>query len=251
MRYIPTSAATVEGLKKQAKRLQRKNGGKHTDLLNSVAKRAGYEHWHHVTICQEQFEQLRGVELLEAECDLIVRAAREGGSKIIVTGPEVLPVPFILFASQGDAWLLEPEDDLAICLMFRGQEMPRVFRDSEQQIAIAWDGDFKLDGDAFAVRMENPMVGTRVILGYPLDELRAHLDKAHSFHKRFHEIFMPDGAEDLTPALIDKLVSQGWERKALEEGARDGARYNPARDSLMYPAIAGGFEDDDDERLDG
>ena len=48
MRYIPTSDAVVERLRKQAKKVQRSGGGKHTDLLNKVAKAAGYDHWHHV-----------------------------------------------------------------------------------------------------------------------------------------------------------------------------------------------------------
>ena len=36
MRYVATSAATVDNLKKQAKKLQRKSGGKHADLLNRL-----------------------------------------------------------------------------------------------------------------------------------------------------------------------------------------------------------------------
>jgi hypothetical protein len=247
MRYIPTSAATVDALKKQAKKLQRKSGGKHADLLNRVAKSAGYDHWHHVSVCLSEFEAQRGVDALDAECEIILRAAREGIDKMIVTGPEVLPVPLVLFASQGDAWLLDPEDNLAMCLMFRGQKMEREFRDSARQIGIAWDGPFRLDGDGFAVDTEHPAIGTRVILGYPLDDLRPHIDRAQSIHKKFDEVFMQDGAEDLTPELIERLVSQGWERKRLENGARDGARYSPSRNTLLYPAITGGFDDDDDE----
>lgn len=247
MRYITTSAATVDSLKKQAKKLQRKSGGKHADLLNRVAKSAGYDHWHHVTLCLKEFEARRGVDALDAECEIILRAAHEGIDKIIVTGPEILPVPFVLFASQGDAWLLDPDENLALCLMFHGQAMERVFRDSARQIEIAWDGSFRLDGEGFAVQTEHPAIGTRVILGYPLDDLRPHLDRAQSFHKKFNAVFMQDGAQELTPALIERLVAEGWERKALEDGARDGAQYSPSRSSLLYPAFGGGFDDDDDE----
>ena len=42
MRYVPTSAATAEALKKQAKKLQRKSGGKHAGLLDRIAHGAGY-----------------------------------------------------------------------------------------------------------------------------------------------------------------------------------------------------------------
>ena len=41
-------------------------------------------------------------------------------------------------------------------------------------------------------------------------------------------IFGQEGAEDLTPELIEVLVTQGWEREALESGAREGARYSPS-----------------------
>ena len=50
-------------------------------------------------------------------------------------------------------------------------------------------------------------------------------------------IFGQDGAEELRPELIDHLVAQGWERQSLENGAREGARYSPSRDSLLYPAF--------------
>ena len=128
MRYIPTSAATVDSLKKQAKKLQRKAGGKHADLLNRVAKSAGYDHWHHVTLCVKQAEAQRGLGALEAECEAAVRAARDGRDVIVLTGPEVVAVPLILLASQGDAWLLDPEENLALCLMFRGERMKWSFR---------------------------------------------------------------------------------------------------------------------------
>lgn len=245
MRYIPTSAATVEALKKQAKKLQRKSGGKHAELLNRVAKSAGYDHWHHVTLCLQEFEQQRGVDALEAECDIIVRAAVDGIEKVIVTGSEVLPVPFILFASQGDAWLLDPDENLAFCLMFQGQKMQRHFRDSARQIEIRWDGEFQLDGDAFAVETEHPAIGTRVILGYPLAELRPHIDKAQSFHRRFAAIFGHEETVEITPELVERFLAKGWDRKMLDEAIREGARYSPSRDSIITAPIAGGFDDDD------
>ena len=54
MRFIPTTPDKVEALKKQAKRLQRTGRGKHTELLDRVARGAGYEHWHHVLICRRE-----------------------------------------------------------------------------------------------------------------------------------------------------------------------------------------------------
>ena len=61
MRYIPTPDEVVEHLKKQAKKLQRSGAGKHSDLLNRVAKQAGYAHWqtqttHHKDLYKQLFE---------------------------------------------------------------------------------------------------------------------------------------------------------------------------------------------------
>jgi len=51
MRFIPTSDAQLAQLRKQAKKLQRASGGKHTELLDQVARAAGYDHWHHALQC--------------------------------------------------------------------------------------------------------------------------------------------------------------------------------------------------------
>lgn len=247
MRYIATSAATVDNLKKQAKKLQRKGGGKHADLLDRVARAAGYDHWHHVTLCLKEAQAKSGLDALNAECDLIVSAAREGKNKIIVTGPETLTVPLVLFATQGDAWLLDADEGMVTCLMWRGEAQDREIEDTGKTIEIGWDGRFALDGDAFTVDTVHPDIGKRQIHGYPLDELRKAIDKAQSFDKRFNDIFMQDGAQELTPDLIERLVEKGWERKALEDGARAGANYSPSRNTLLYPAFAGGPGDDDND----
>ncbi len=61
MRFIKTTPAQVEALKKQAKCIQRNGGGKHADLLNRVARSAGYDHWHHVCLCLAETEQIRAL----------------------------------------------------------------------------------------------------------------------------------------------------------------------------------------------
>lgn len=246
MRFIPTSAAIVESLKKQAKKLQRNGGGKHADLLDRVAKGAGYQHWHHVSICLKQTETKSGVEALHLDCDIILRAAREGVEKVIVTNAGELPVPLVMFACQQDAWLLDPDESLVLCLMFQGEEQERHFEDSPRQIRIGWDGTYAFNGEAFVVATEHPTVGTRVILGYPLEELRRWIDKAQAYGKRFDTSIAQDDAIDLTPDLAARLIAEGWEAKSIEEGRRDGARFSPSRNILVYPQIA----DSDDDSLE-
>ena len=252
MRYIPTSAGTADSLKKQAKKLQRKAGGKHAELLNRVAKSAGYDHWHHVTQCLQQTEAKTGLDALEAKCEIVLRAAREGIEKIIMTGPEALSIPLVLFASQGEAWLLDPDEQMALCLMFGGQQQDRAFNDSGPEIEIAWDGPYAFDGEAFSVTTEHALIGTRVIMGYPLAELRRVIDKAQSFDNRFNTLILQEDAVDLTPALIERLLADGWEAKRLEEAVQNGARYSPSRNSLLYPQMFGSSDDDEsDDEDDG
>ena len=89
-------------------------------------------------------------------------------------------MPLVLLASQGDAWLLDPAENLALCLMFRGERMKWSCRDTDRQIGITWDGAFELDGTGFVVTTELTAIGTRAIVGYPLDELRAQLERVQS-----------------------------------------------------------------------
>ena len=59
--------------------------------------------------------------------------------------------------------------------------------------------------------------------------LRKASNKAQSFDKRLNMIFGQEGAEDLTPEIIEQLLAEGWERETLKRGAQEGARYSPSR----------------------
>lgn len=238
MRYVPTSTATVEALKKQAKKLHRKGGGKHVELLDRVARGAGYYHWHHVKLCLKVFEAKRGLEALNAECDLIVRAAQEGKSKIVITGPETLTVPLVLFSSQGDAWMLDADEGLAMCLVWGGETQEREIDDAGNGTEIGWDGPYALDGDAFTVETNHPAIGTRRIHAYPLDELRQAIAKSRSFDKRFGALFEQEDAVDLTPELIERLIAQGWDQSVIAQTAGNGARYKPEPEQPAFSADA-------------
>jgi hypothetical protein len=235
MRYIPTTPDTVEALRKKAKKLQRAGGGKHADLLNRVAKGAGYDHWHHVMECLKESGVDNVVIELLAECKRIMSAAVKGTGKLIVTGPELVDQPLILYTCQGDAWVLEPSENLALCLRFRGEAFPPTIAVNDGRVTIAWDGTFRLVQDAFVVDTGKPTIGTRSILGYSLEELRNAIDRYQSSEARFDSIFAQPDAEEITPALIEELVAKGWERERLLAYARDGLRYLPSRNTFMTP----------------
>lgn len=241
MRFIPTSAATVESLKKQAKKLQRKVGGKHTEALDRVARGAGYNHWHHVTLCLKEASTKNAFDTLQAECDLVIKAAQNGKPLLVMTGPEILDRPLILFACEGDAWMLEPEDNMALCLMFHGERQPFEIQDQPTQIKIGWDGTFELAGDFFTVQTNHATIGSRAIAGFPLDDLRKLIDRAQSVQRRIQDVILQTDAIDLTPEIISELVRSGWNEEDLHKNARAGARYSPSRNSLLFPA----FTDED------
>jgi hypothetical protein len=241
MRFIKTTPAQVEALRKKAKRLQRNGGGQHAILLDRVARGAGYDHWHHVKLCLAEAEQVKGSRQLLHEIEAIVRAALDGAPKIVMTGPEALASrQFVLMATEdGDAWLMDPEDDKAVCLAWHGVRQRVVVRDLPTRIEIEWDGDFELNGPFFAVKTDHPEIGSRYIGGYPMEQLRDCLEAARSADKRIEQIFGRDDAVALTSEVILQLVGQGWQEAPLLEAASQGAQYSPSRNTVLSTAMSG------------
>lgn len=237
MRFIKTTPAQVEALKKKAKRLQRNGGGQHAVLLDRVARGAGYDHWHHVKLCLAETEQVTASRRLLPEIEGVVRAALDGTPKIVMTGPEALASrQFVLMSTDdGDAWLMDPEDDRILCLAWHGARQKVVVRDLPTRLEIEWDGRFSLSGPFFSVETDHPDIGTRFIAGYPVDRLRECLESSRSADKRIHEIFGREDAVALTPEVIRQLVGKGWQEERLVEAAGKGAQYSPSRDTVLYP----------------
>jgi hypothetical protein len=211
MRFIPTTAAQAEQFKKQAKKLQRNGSGKHADLLNRVARSAGYDHWHHVTQCLQQSEQTDEASALKGECAAIIQAEREGIVRLVMTGRDVTVTrPLVLFSTGfGDAWLLDADENLAACLMWHGVEQSPEIRDLPNRLEVNWDGAFELAGDFFKIETEHRDIGVRAIGGYPLGELRKIIDKVQSVERRMKDVIFQDDAIDLTSEIVEQLVRSG------------------------------------------
>ena len=78
--------------------------------------------------------------------------------------------PLVLFSTgTGDAWLLDPEDGLALCLARDGEEQPFTVIETPANFSIEWNADYHIDGDVFVVAERSGQV--RSILGYPTEEL--------------------------------------------------------------------------------
>lgn len=143
----------------------------------------------------------------------------------------------LLATEDGDAWLLDPEEDKALCLAWHGERQEVVIQDLPTQIKILWHGDFEFNGPFFVVQTDHPGVGSRYIAGYPMDELRETLERARTADKRIEQIFGQEDAVELTPDIIGQLVGQGWDEAALAEAVRAGAHYSPTRNTVLYPAV--------------
>ena len=237
MRFIPTSAIAVEKLKQLAKKSKTKLQISHAESLDRAARGAGYNHWGHVTWCLKEAERISNGPTLIKECNHIVEAAMAGKGRLVITGPEILAKqPLVLFSTEdGDAWLLEPNEGLAICLAWhRVRHEPRI-HDSGRQIEIDWEGEFKIEGDNFAVNIDIPSIGNRAIVGYPVDELRDAIFKAESFEKRLSEVFTNRDTVEITEGLLEELVSRGWKKEDLENARAAGAQFSRQRNSLLYP----------------
>jgi hypothetical protein len=102
---------------------------------------------------------------LAGEIRYIQRRAAEYDGRFVTVGP------LVLFSTDtGDAWLLDPADQLAARLARNGDPEDVYFEDSEDRFAIGWKGNYQIDGDAFTfINCETGAAS--VIFGYPTQRL--------------------------------------------------------------------------------
>jgi hypothetical protein len=93
----------------------------------------------------------------------IVARAAQFDSRVVTLGQLVF-----FSTATGDAWMLDPEDGLALKLADAGNRNPAKIVETASRYAIEWTASYRLDGEAF-VTMDGS--GQRVILGYPVEEV--------------------------------------------------------------------------------
>jgi hypothetical protein len=77
----------------------------------------------------------------------------------------------ILFSTEtGDAWLIEPSDQLAAQLARDGDPEPFHIEESETTFTIDWKGRYRIEEDAF-VYMDRETGRLATIHGYPTHKL--------------------------------------------------------------------------------
>jgi len=101
--------------------------------------------------------------LVLTEVDYIVARAAEAESRVVMLGQ------LLFFSTEtGDAWMLDPEDHLALCLAEAGSRLPVQIVETETRYAIEWTASYSFEDDAFVVMNGS---GVRIIHGYPMREL--------------------------------------------------------------------------------
>jgi hypothetical protein len=239
MRLIVTSETLVEKLKQEAKRLKRKHAGTYAQALDRVARQHGYNHWGHVTWCAKE-TGFQGKTIAAACEDYIERAmARAEKFDVKEVGPEA-PAYVLFSTTGGDAWLVNPPGKVAVCLCWQGERQVFSIDENNAGISVKWSAEYTTTKDfAFAVKSENPKIGSRAIFGYPvaaIDEIGNYF----RFSPDVRQLFLGEGAEPLTDTLIHELVGKGWTRERLEQARRHGDVYSRPRNSLLTAPISDG-----------
>ena len=102
---------------------------------------------------------------LANEVRYIQRRAADHDSRILTIGQ------LVLFSTEtGDAWLLDPADQLAARLARDGQSEPIHIEETDTTFAIGWKGRYRIEGAAF-VYSDDDTGRVATILGYPTDKL--------------------------------------------------------------------------------
>jgi hypothetical protein len=103
---------------------------------------------------------------IHREIRYITQLAQAEDSRIVTVGS------LVLFSTRTrDAWLLDPEDDFALCLCRAGELQPFRIIDTPETFAIEWTATFTIEGALFIVQERSGKV--IVEHGYPTAEISA------------------------------------------------------------------------------
>jgi len=105
---------------------------------------------------------------IRGEAKYIIERARARDGRLVALGA------LIFFSTDtGDAWMLDREDRLAVCLARDGEEQEYSIAESDAGFAVEWKGRFDLSGNAFI--FSDNVGRVRTVIGYPVAEIRRAL----------------------------------------------------------------------------
>ena len=98
---------------------------------------------------------------LADEVRYIQRRAADRHGRVVAVGQ------LVLFSTEtGDAWLLDPSDQLAARLARDGDPEPVHIEENDTSFVIDWKGDYRIEGPAF-IYSDRQTRRVSTILGYP------------------------------------------------------------------------------------
>lgn len=112
----------------------------------------------------KQWVEGKSLRLAE-EVRYIQRRAAQHDGRIVTLGQ------LLLFSTKtGDAWLLDPSDQLATPVARDGEILSVHIEETDTSFAIGWTGAYQIDGAAFVYRNKDSG-NVRTILGYPTQRI--------------------------------------------------------------------------------
>jgi hypothetical protein len=98
---------------------------------------------------------------LVKEVESIISSAQAGVTRVVGLGP------LVLFATDtGDAWLLDWEDQAALCLARAGEPQDADITDGDSSFAIEWASRYSIDGKTMIFQHRSG--GLASVQGYPI-----------------------------------------------------------------------------------
>ena len=108
---------------------------------------------------------------LADEVRYIQRLAAEQDGRIVTIGQ------LVLFSTEtGDAWLLDPSDQLAARLARYGEPEPIHIEETDTRFAIGWKGHYRIEEGAF-IHIDDQSGRLTTILGYPTQRISEEISK--------------------------------------------------------------------------
>lgn len=83
----------------------------------------------------------------------------------------------ILFStSHGDAWMLDTDGNLALCLSKSGERQAFRILESSENVMVEWDNQFSIDGNIFTT-VSHTTGRISSIVGYPTQEIAKAINR--------------------------------------------------------------------------
>jgi hypothetical protein len=107
---------------------------------------------------------------INREADYIIKKAQVYDSRVVRFGG------LLFFSTRtGDAWILDIEDSLALCLARDGERQSFSILETTNNVQIVREAQYVIDGERFVVTTTDDRV--RTIVGYPTREIENSIKK--------------------------------------------------------------------------